>query len=253
MTAFPHLFFFHVSEPRFEAEWERGAIQHRRAILVLALEGAVSVNGELVEPGQLFFVPPEDAKLSVSGGNGANDFLCITFGVNTLPGLPALSNIEGGIVPHLESQQLAPCVAFIQALCTPENNGDLTVGPLEGVAHELVRALMQTVVDVRSDADPLYTKVVRILEMRYAEQGLNAALVANEIGVSVRSLQLVFEERGETVATTLRVIRARAATANRLVNPKMTNAELALLSGFGSESSMYRAMRDYQAGQFCER
>lgn len=142
MTAFPHLFFFHVSGPRFEAEWERGAIQHRSAILVLALEGEVSVNGELVEPGQLFFVAPEDAKLSFSGGNGANDFLCITFGVNALPGIPALSSFEGGIVPHLESHQLAPCVAFVEALCSPENNGDLTAGPLESVAHELVRALM---------------------------------------------------------------------------------------------------------------
>lgn len=89
--------------------------------------------------------------------------------------------------------------------------------------------------------------------MRYAEQGLNAALVANEIGIYVRSLQLAFEERGETVAATLRIIRAKAAMANRLVNPKMTNAELALLSGFGSESSMYRAMREYRAGHFCER
>lgn len=253
MTAFPHLFFFHVTGPRFEAAWQREPLSQGRAILVLVLEGEVVINGERVKPGQLAFVHPDDAQLNVYGDSGMNDLLFVTFGANMLPpGLPPLTNIERGVVPRIEPFQLAPCIAFITTLCSPENNVQANdEGPLEGVAHELVRALVQTIVNVQPEADPVHAKALRILETRYAEQGLNAALVAHDLGLSVRSLQLAFEERGQTVASTLRVIRARAAVANRLANPKMTNVDLAVLSGFGSESSMYRAMRNYQSMRFC--
>lgn len=247
LTAFPNMFFFHVSGPQFEAEWVRDTMPGKRGILVIVNEGDVVVNDETVPPGRLAFVHPDDPGFRVQTGKGLNDFLCVTFGAHTFEGLAVPPVANSCNLSHLERSQLAPCVAFMLALCDPLNIDGVLGAPLAGIAHEMVRALVQMIVDEHADTSPTYARAVRLLETEYVVSGLNAVKVAAMIGISVRSLQTEFEERGETVASTLRLIRARAAKANRAAHPRAAAGEVARLSGFGSESSMRRAIRDYEA------
>lgn len=74
--------------------------------------------------------------------------------------------------------------------------------------------------------------------------GLTPAAVADELGISLRQLHLLFEQTEMPFARTLTAMRAREARRLLKDAPMRPVAEIALASGFDSSATFYRVFRN---------
>ncbi|WP_217135736.1 helix-turn-helix domain-containing protein [Leucobacter chinensis] len=245
LTAFPHMMFMHLRGPEMNAEWPRDAASVGRAVLVVVANGAVRIDGTRVQAGEIALIGPGETTVVAEALNGRNELLAVSFGAHKLEGLPFLGSSLGIItLDALEGSPLKPMVAFIAALCDLDVAEDDDTQVLQNTAQSIVRTLARAIVDQAPETAPLYDRACRVLETQYLDLALNAKSVALGLGVSERTLQTVFAKRGETFTGALRLIRAKAAAKNREANPLTAAVTIARMSGFGSESTMYRAIRE---------
>ncbi|KAM9863660.1 helix-turn-helix domain-containing protein [Leucobacter sp. BZR 635] len=95
----------------------------------------------------------------------------------------------------------------------------------------------------RGTAD-VWGDAVGVIARECSRPDFNTAVLADELGCSVRQLQLAFSRRATSVGAELRRERGRIARS-LLQNPEhdgLSTAEVAKRSGFGSSSTMYRAL-----------
>lgn len=249
LTAFPHLMFMHMYGPQFTAEWPRDALSVDRAVLVIVAAGSAAVNGEQVNAGQVALINPGETEVTVETLCDRNELMTVSFGAHKLEGLPILGTATGPVATTIAGRPLKPLLAFIASLCDLEVAEGEDPEPLLRASQDVVRSLVQAIVGAAPEAAPLYERALHTLEREYLDLSLNARSVALALGVSERALQTEFAAHGETLASSLRQVRARAAVANRDANPNLAAASIARMSGFGSESTMYRAIRELQSAK----
>ncbi|MGO3886357.1 MAG: helix-turn-helix domain-containing protein [Mycetocola sp.] len=93
----------------------------------------------------------------------------------------------------------------------------------------------------------LWSHAIAVIVNESSDPALDPTLLAHRVGCSLRRLQTEFAAHGTTVATEIR--RERAHTALTMLRDTgrqgQSSAETARRSGFGSTSTMYRAVSDF--------
>ncbi|GAA1946992.1 helix-turn-helix transcriptional regulator [Microbacterium aquimaris] len=246
MTRFPEITFAHVTAPEAVVDWPRDRLSWQRAAAVVCLEGAVSTHAEGAvwtrEPG-LTLVPPGDTPVRFELTGERNRILYLS--------LPASMVTELNLPDHaprvsdaLPDEALRPLVAFVTSLSAVRIPGETAAGPLQAASAEVARALVRLITEGHSREVSLFSRAMRAILSQYQDQRLTVTTLARDLGVSARSLQAAFAEEGTTVVAEIRAQRGRAAVAMRRGNPHMPSVELAAAVGFGSLSSLFRALRE---------
>ncbi len=90
----------------------------------------------------------------------------------------------------------------------------------------------------------LFERAISALRLNLSNPALNAEYLAPDLGVSSRQLQLEFQRQGSTIQRELRRLRAAAAMQTKRENPDVDMLTLAQVFGFGSQSTLYRALAE---------
>ncbi|GIT79677.1 hypothetical protein LLS1_13460 [Leifsonia sp. LS1] len=241
MTRFPELSFAHLHAPAARVEWTRDAEAHGRTAIVLCTNGRLTVesSGAVLHrrPG-MFLLPPGDDPVTFETRAPLSELLCITAPAALVAGLELAPHSTPR--PPLSPSALTPLYAFATSLSGGSASG--AIAPLRSAAMEVARALARLIAE--SDPGELtpFTRAMRLIDEGYADPRLSVPRLAHMIGVSERSLQAVFAAEGTSVAKELRATRARAARELRRARPHAPAHQIATAAGFGSVSSLYRAI-----------
>lgn len=244
MTRFPEITFAHANLPRARVEWPRDALSLTRAAVILCVSGRIAVTSSstIIErrPG-MFLVPPGDAPLTFETLDDLNEVLYISAPASLVSDLDVRRR-GGPPRPEVPANVLAPLLAFATSLSSGSVGNSLVIGPLRSVAMEVGRALARLIAEGDPSELTLFSRTMRLIGENHADPRLSVPRLAELAGVSPRSLQSAFAVEGTTVAGQVRATRARAARELRDRNPGMPAAQIARSVGFGSVSTLYRAM-----------
>lgn len=251
MTRFPEITFAHANLPRAVVEWPRDALSLTRAAVIVCVSGRIAVTSSstIIErrPG-LHLIPPGDAPLTFETLDGLNEILYISAPASLVSELDVRRR-SGSPRPEVPANVLAPLLAFATSLSSGTVGNSLVIGPLRAVAMEVGRALARLIAEGDPSELTLFSRTMRLIVDNHADPRLSVPRLAELAGVSSRSLQAAFAAEGATVAGELRATRARAAKELRERHPGMPAEQLARTAGFGSVSSLYRALeRDSAPG-----
>lgn len=118
-------------------------------------------------------------------------------------------------------------------------------GAVQRVLSEMVGTLVQQRYSHDSDAGAtVWDRALGVIRAHAADRNLTPEQVAREVGCSLRHLQSVLNRNGTSVATEIR--RERTLRARALLRDTSSGGvsidEVARLSGFGSSSTLRRAL-----------
>ncbi|MFF3026691.1 helix-turn-helix domain-containing protein [Microbacterium sp. NPDC057944] len=250
IAQFPELTFAHVSIPSAEIVWPRDAFSTDRALVFIVLSGSASITspgrviGRASPDGPLFFVPPGDKRVDIVLDAPRNDLFYVSIDASLIPDVP-VTRVTNPQWSKQESEVLAPLLSFSARLCALSDMPAIDVGPLQGAAEEVARAMARLIAGPVSESKTIYDLAVAVIARDCAEARLDTALLAERLGVSSRTLQVAFQHNGVAVASELRRARVRLALQLRRANPVMTSAAIAKAAGFGSTDSFSRAMKRF--------
>ncbi|MDZ8200418.1 hypothetical protein RZO50_02760 [Microbacterium sp. SSW1-59] len=249
MTRFPDITFAHVEVAPGIVDWPRDQLSWQRASVVVCLAGSVEAVSEgpvwRREPG-LILVPPGDTpvRFTLTGEPVEVFYLSLPAGMITELNLPERP-VQGA--EPVTTEALRPLRAFIGALASATIPADTAAGPMHGAATEVARSLVRLISDGENREISVYSRAMKLIMRSYQDAALSGRLLAKWLGVSERTLQAAFAAEHTTVNREIRGHRARAAVAIRRGNPRMPTADLARATGFGSVSSLFRALREADA------
>lgn len=244
MTRFPELTFAHATLPPALVEWPRDALSLTRAAVILCINGRIAVTSTstVIErrPG-MYLVPPGDAPLTFETLDDLNEVLYISAPASLVSDIDVRRG-RSSTRPEVPANVLAPLLAFATSLSAGSVGNSLIVGPLRSVAMEVGRALARLIAEGDPSELTLFSRTMRLIGENHADARLSVPRLAELAGVSPRSLHAAFATEGTTVAGEVRATRAREARELRNRNPSMPAAQIARSVGFGSVSTLYRAL-----------
>ncbi|RLP77053.1 AraC family transcriptional regulator [Mycetocola tolaasinivorans] len=245
LAQFPQLSFVRVAMPAIRMEWPRDSQSVDRAAIIVILGGRMSIRTDGVvlarEPG-LYYVPPGTEPLWIDVLDTDNEVLYISLPAGLVADIPAAA--QSDCVPPLDPSLIAPILAFTTGLFAVDPEQAAHTAPLRLIAEEVTRSLVRMISGDAPDSRDPYARAIELITVEYHSQALRTAEIARRLGVAPRTLQAEFTRRGETVSGIVRGVRVREARALRLANPALSMAEVAHATGFGSESALFRALRD---------
>ncbi|GIT78693.1 hypothetical protein LLS1_03620 [Leifsonia sp. LS1] len=244
MTRFPELTFAHANLPRAVVEWPRDELSLTRAAIILCVSGhVVGAPAEAMlqrRPG-LFLVPPGVEPVAFETRSPLNEILYISAPAALLSDLD-LTARRARSRPELPAGVLAPLAAFAISLSSGSLGNPLVVGPLRAAAMEVAHSLARLIAEGDPSELTLFSRAVRLIVDNHADARLTVPRLATLAGVSQRTLQAAFASEGTTVARELRATRTRTAAELRRRSPDLPAADVARAAGFGSVSTLYRAL-----------
>lgn len=162
---------------------------------------------------------------------------------------PRTDRLGGTILrPSAATQVLVDLLASL--LVAPPRETGSAVAAASTTAF--VNAVLELLSGAIATADPAHVPDVAArrwqlvrdhIEDHLADPGLDAVAIARSVSISVRSLYLLFEARGETVSRYVkrrRLVRARSELERR---PDLTVAAIAIRWGFNDHAAFSRAFR----------
>lgn len=248
LVQMPQLTFARVRMPRSTIEWPRDTMSLDRGIIFIARGGAFSVESESpvwsAHPG-LYFIPPGDTHVRFHATEAIEDFIYISASTSVIRGIVLPKRHQPLAPTSVHPAALAPLLGFINALFDASLEGSPQVVPLQAVAAEITRSLVHLITADESHELNTYDFALQVIAREYAKPHMVVATIAAAVNVSERTLHLAFAEHDTTVMTELRVTRVRAAEEIRKRNPGISRRDLAMAAGFGSISSLLRALKEF--------
>lgn len=239
----------HLQAPRIGLRWTRDAVSIDRAVIAVFTRGRgrVYLHPEDTEPeGTAFLIWPGTETVMIDSTMDVNEIIYVSLPANWLVGLGD-SEEDLTVADEREAAALAPLCAFIASLCRLSPQGAAGLGSIRRSLEEVVKAMARTIVGPGEETQPtLLRRAMEVVLAEYPTPSLSAHEIANVLNVSVRKLQRAFEEGGTTAVAEVRKTRALAAHAIRAEQPSITTEELARQVGFGSTSSLFRALREQE-------
>jgi AraC-like DNA-binding protein len=110
-------------------------------------------------------------------------------------------------------------------------------------SREIARSVVSQIIGENRGRIGLFARAMELIVTEHADPRLSVNVVAHRLGVASRTLQLAFSAESTTVGAQIRDVRARAALRLHTTNPGLTYAAISRAVGFGSESALYRALR----------
>lgn len=244
MARFPDVTFAHVHLPRAVVEWPRDELSLTRAAIVVRLSGRLAITSDATvvhrRPG-LALIPPGDTPVAFETLDPLNELLYISTPGTLVHDLDVKPD-AGTARPEIPANVLAPLLAFTSSLSSGSVGDSVVLGPLRSVALEVARALARLIAEGDPSELTLFSRAIRLIVENHADARLTVPRLAAMAGVSPRSLQVAFAAEGTTVARELRATRSRAARELRELHPGLPASQIARTVGFGSVSTLYRAM-----------
>lgn len=242
LALFRDLTFMHASSSRARVLWDRDALSVDRVLSVYTRRGGVDIetDGVVVRRPGVTLVAPGTSSVMVSLTGEDNE---VFYTVSS-------ARAAGAVFPEsscafetpLDPALLQPSMMFMAGLCRIATEGAGDASPLYHAAQQVARGLIGQVVGERRPAG-LFVRAMEFVVADYADPRISVAVVARRLGVGIRTLQAAFSAEGTTFAAQLRDVRVRAALRLREGNPSLAFAVVSRAVGFGSESSLYRALR----------
>ncbi|WP_162893172.1 helix-turn-helix domain-containing protein [Microbacterium halotolerans] len=242
----PQITFSRAAVSPLTLEWPRDSASRDRAVILVARTGGLSIETEApvwrANPG-LFLVPPGDAPVTFRVSKTIDELLWIGASAAVVRGIDLPDARGRSPRPiHVDERALDVLLSFVRSL--HETELDSGSSPqLASVATEVVRSLVALIADASGPELDTFELGMRTIQREYANPYIGVTDLAAAIGVSERSLQAAFSERGTTVMRELRSKRTSVALETRRQFPAISRADLARTAGFGSLSSLMRAMR----------
>lgn len=246
LVQLPQMTFGRVRISPVRVVWPRDAASLDRVVMLVSLDGKVAImsGGEVrsASPG-VHLIMPGDADVEFRVHEGAEEFFYIGASRAVIRDIDmgSPSPVTG---VRIDDKVLVPLLAFIQKLCDAQPALD-DIMSIRAVAVEVVRALTRQVLGDANTGDGTYGRAIRVIERQYLNPLTSVGDIAGLVDVSERTLHAVFAKQGTTVSRELRARRALEAAAIRKRAPAIARADLARAAGFGSISSMLRAMREF--------
>lgn len=239
--------FAHGISSAFSIEWRRPIEDSDITALLFVLrgQGEVITDGRMVkrEPGAVMVLPgTEPAKMQLTGT--VNEFIEVNFHSHRFAGSIATVDEKAKNLPPIDMKTLKPFFAFISNTCNSSRTTQKNDRALEMTADAVTAGLLAASFGQGEDwLSSLLTKVYAFVVSHYADPNIRVDDAAADIGVSVRYLQQELNKSGKKFSCILRDIRVDRVRDLKTSRPDISAAELAKLSGFGSLSAMYRALR----------
>lgn len=247
ITRFRDLTFVHVTLPRSKVVWRRDRLSLDRGIVMACLSGGVTVESEGVvfrKPPGLILIPPGLQEVVFHSAAERNEIMYISTHSRVMEDFD-LSGAQYDPVTPVPAGLLAPLFSFMRTVCAISIKETELIAPLETAATEVARSLVRVIADgVPADLS-LFTQTMRVIAREYSRTHLSATALATAIGRSERTLQAAFAAEGTSVMREVRAMRARASLEYLRAKPRATTAEVASAVGFGSVSSLSRALREF--------
>lgn len=153
-------------------------------------------------------------------------------------------------IGRLESGRGFGALLFNRLQCVSELIEDFDTVGSEQLGVALTRDLLNAVGsprarEITSTRQALRERIMRVIEARFQDHTFKTESLAAEVGVSVRTLNKVFEDQDDTIAGTIRRRRLRAVKSD-LEKPTLMHcsiSQICFARGFSSPEHFSRSFR----------
>ncbi len=249
IAEFSELALAHIRVSELSGRWNRVANASDQALIIIVQQGSLELRraGYATAGGTgAFIVLPGSGVVDFETAGEVSDIVCLA-----VPGRVTASVTESATTGIVQSKDagvadevFGPAALFGAGVCglsaADVPDGDL----LRAVAEETARAVVQLAGGVRVAGErTLYGAAIALIRSGFDSPTLTSETLAENLGVSLRTLQSAFRAESRTVAGVIRQARAVGAVRLRHEQPQLSQARIAALAGFGSVDSMQRAVR----------
>jgi AraC-like DNA-binding protein len=257
---FPEVSLYHAVLPDAVMDWHRGDDVAEMATMIFSLHGHVEIsmaNSNRIlrrNPG-VFLIPPNTGDVVVKAIAPSNELIVVSLSsrlfATILPDYKTFSMM--GTNSELDVVSLQPLLAFVMSACNLRNQSAQTVETLQTVANDVARSLLIACFGQGMSVMPLIERVRKYIAGNYTDSALSVTKTAEHENVSVRTVQLALQEADTNFTALVRRARTEAALELRKSQPSLTLMEIADRCGFGSVSSLRRALKSQgEMGHYCE-
>lgn len=228
----------------------REAPARPRVAVLLQVDGAVELEtptwSDCAGPGSIALLPAFDSATVTARVSGAR--LEVEFDADQLPESVRRDYSAGALL----DAEVRPFSSVLISTLNAAFNSELAPEDPGFAAFRLaVRSLVSGLLTVDAAAqgrlatrqELLVDRARRMIAERAADRAFSSAVLSDELRISPRSLQEAFAAHGSSPAAEIRAERAEIARALRESGDRaLSSDDVARLAGFGSASSMRRAI-----------
>lgn len=236
-----------VTLPRMKFRWPRNLKSIECASIMLAQPGGIEISGPdtvyRYAP-NFYYVPPGSNTLEITTLSSKNTVFVITGNISLLSDMSIRSPI---LAPGswIDQTQLEPLLVFVRSLLSLPKPPDPRVPALRAATREVIRSIFSLPLVACPEQGSLYARSMEMIATNYACAELTTARLAEELSVSPRTLQKAFRERGISCNAAIREVRAQVAAGLLEERGSKTLEQIAAQVGFGSVTTMRRALREF--------
>lgn len=242
--------FMHAIVPRATLEWTRSGESTKYMTVLFDMQGShtATSSGMLLErkPGVLV-IPPGLEPVRFEADKAINEFIRISLKPEIYTDiLPPYVQLEVDESP-LNISELKPLFSFIISTCSSDKISIEIARNLEIAAQGIARSLLLSALGSQHNAlsSSAYSRVKEFITRYYANQSIGVKDAADYADISIRKLQLELEHHGTTFTDLLQHVRTLAAVELREQKPYLKLPQIMQSCGFGSLSSLHRALKKY--------
>ncbi|MDF7665968.1 helix-turn-helix domain-containing protein [Bifidobacterium sp. ESL0745] len=249
---FPEVSFTHMTLSATVMNWKRDQPTVAMATMVFLLHGHVEIstaNNKILKrrPG-VFLIPPDTGDVVFKTSAPTNELIGVSLSsrlfATILPDYKTYSMM--GQNSKLDVVSLQPLLAFVVSACNLNNQHVQMVNTLETVANDVARSLLIACFGQGMSVMPLIERVRKYVAENYTDSALSVTKTAEHENVSVRTVQLALQEADTNFTALVRRARTEAALELRKSQPSLTLVEIGDRCGFGSVSSLRRALKIHE-------
>lgn len=246
IAQFRSLTFVHALMSDVSFRWRRDDISSGRVLAIIVSRGKVSLSGSenvIDRKSRALLILPGTEHV-VMDVEDESEVVYMGMPLGLVADLVSIEN-HGYDDADFQERLLSPLFAFVTSMCTLPTKRYTDVGALGEAASEVSRAVARLIVGTAAnDGRSLFSRALSVIADDFPNRSLNTEKLAARLSVSPRTLQLAFKKESKTVSGETRRIRAAAAQRIRMERPETSTPKLAELTGFGSVSAMFRALRE---------
>lgn len=243
IARFPDFSFTHARLPRSSQLWRRGPGTGSRVTLLVQLQGCTEIDGAgggSVEAPAALLVPAGTDPMLLRTTAERNEVICVRLNPELfLDHLP----LPGELTPRpVDVKALRPLLAFITNICAAQDLQPQLARAMAPAAEQVVRSLLLAAAGEGRAPEPLFLRARRYILQHFTDPALRVEHVALQLGVAVRTVQAELQQGDTSFSRLLLEARIQAALRTLAEQPGIARADLAHRSGFGSVSSLQRAL-----------
>lgn len=247
-AVFPHMSIVHVSAPRAEAFWPRDetSLDRDRALVIVTTAGALEIetDGIVLRRPDLTVVCPGESPVVARLTGDDNEIVYSGVPPSFLDAV-TLPTASQRIDRAVDRSVVAPSVMFMAGLCGISTSAADAAAPLQAAAEQVVLSLLLQAIGGVVEPASLFVRAMELIVMEHTDPRLTVSGIAQRLGASERTLQAAFNAEGTTARAQLRDVRIRAAIRLHTQNYGLSYSAISRAVGFGSESALYRALREH--------